>query len=97
MTTTKENKNEWSPIWLQLLGIVPCVGIVALAVAANIGTSARIHSEVESNFGDRVVSKEKIRAYAECIKLESLSVSSRHAMTYRFACDSLKEEALKGS
>ena len=97
MRKTQTNKNAWSPIWLQLIGLVPCIGIVALAVAANIGTSARIHSQVERDFGDRVASKEKMKAYAECIKLESLSVGSPHAMTYRFACDSLKEEALKGS
>ena len=97
MGKTQKNKNTWSPIWLQLIGLVPCIGIVALAVAANIGTSARIHSEVERNFVDRVASKEKIRAYAECIKLESLSVGSRHAMTDHFACDSLKKEVLQGS
>ena len=97
MRKTQKNKNAWSPIWLQLIGLVPCIGIVAIAIAANIGTSARIHSEVERNFGDSVASKEKMEAYTECIKLESLSVGSRHAMTYRFACDSLKKEALKGS
>ena len=97
MTKTKDDKNDWSPIWIGLLGIVPCAAIGVIAIAANIGTSARIHSEVERNLGDSVASKEKMKAYAECIKLESLSVGSRHAMTYRFACDALKKEALKDS
>ena len=40
---------------------------------------------------------EKMKAYAECIKVEALSASSHNAITYRFACDSLKKEALQGS
>ena len=97
MTKTKDDKNDWSPIWIGLLGIVPCAAIGVIAIAANIGTSARIHSDVERNLDESVINTEKIKAYKECIKVEALSASSQNAIAYRFACDSLKKEALQGS
>ena len=62
MTKTKDDKNDWSPIWIGLLGIVPCAAIGVIAIAANIGTSARIHSDVERDLGESVVNTEKMKA-----------------------------------
>ena len=92
MDEIKDNENAWVPVWIGLLGIVPVV-----AIAASLETSMRVHSEVERSFGEKVVDQEKMRAYAECIKIEALSANSRQAMAYRFACDSLKKEVLQGS
>ena len=97
MDEIKDNENAWSPVWIGLLGIVPVVVIGVVAIAASLETSMRVHSEVERSFGEKVVDQEKMRAYAECIKIEALSGNSRQAMAYRFACDSLKKEALQGS
>ena len=97
MDEIKDNENAWSPVWIGLLGIVPIVVIDVVAIAASIETSMRVHSEVERSFGEKVVDQEKMRAYAECVKIEALSANSRQAIAYRFACDSLKKVALQGS
>ena len=69
MDAIKDNENAWSPVWIRWLGIVPVVVIGVVAIAASIETSMRVHSEVERSFGEKVVDQEKMRAYAECIKI----------------------------
>ena len=62
MDEIKDNENAWSPFWIGFLGIVPIVVIGVVAIAANIETSMRVHSEVERSFGEKVVDQEKTEA-----------------------------------